>query len=88
MDLGDINNGFIRYSNSDSDGESKLPLAKSVMFIMVRGLTSRLAFPYAQFSVESIKGLQLFPLFWEAVHRLEFMGFRVHSCTRDGATSN
>ena len=87
-DLGDINNDFIRYSNSDSDGESKLPLAKSVMFIMVRGLTSRLTFPYAQFPVESIKGSQLFPLFWEAVHRLEFMGFRVLSCTCDGATSN
>ena len=42
VDLGNINNEFLRYSNSDSGGESKLPLAKSVMFIMVRGLTSGL----------------------------------------------
>jgi len=34
--LGDINNAFIRYSNSESDSPSELPLAKSVLFIMVR----------------------------------------------------
>jgi len=83
VDLGDINNDFLRYSNSESGSECKLPLAKSVMFIMVRG---GLSFPYAQFPAESIKGSQLFPLFWEAVHRLEFMGFRILSCTCDGAT--
>ena len=83
--LGEINNDFIRYSNSDSDSESNLHLAKSVMFIVVKGLTSRLTFRYAQFPVESIKGSQLFP-FWEAVHGLEFMGFRVLPCTCDGAT--
>jgi len=88
VDLGDINNAFLRYSNSDSDSLNELPLAKSVLFIMVRGLTSNLTFPYAQFPVESVKGSQLFPLFWEAVHRLECIGFRVMSCTCDGATSN
>jgi len=40
VDLGDINNDFLRYSNSDSGSECKLPLAKSVMYIMVRSLTS------------------------------------------------
>ena len=88
LDLGNVNNELLRYSNSDSGGESKLPLAKSVMFIMVRGLTSGFHFPYAQFPADSIKGSQLFLLFWKAVHRLEFMGFCVLSCTCDGATSN
>ena len=63
-------------------------MAKSVLFIMVRGLTSNLAFPYAQFPVDSIKGSQLYPLFWEAVHHLECMNFKVLTCTCDGATSN
>ena len=58
MDLGDVNNDFLRYSNSETDCESSLPLAKSVLFIMVRGLTSNLTFPYAQFPVDSIKGSQ------------------------------
>ncbi|XP_065883726.1 uncharacterized protein [Dysidea avara] len=88
VNLGDVNNDFIRYANSEADGESSLPLAKSVLFIMVRGLTSKLTFPYAQFPVDSIKGSQLYPLFWEAVHRLECMSFKVFTCTCDGATSN
>lgn len=85
VELGDINDAFIRYSNSETN---ELPLAKSVLFIMIRGLASNLIFPYAQFPVESLKGSQLFPLFWEAVHRLECIGFHVLSCTCDGATSN
>ena len=76
VDLGDINNAFLRYSNSESDSINELPLAKSVMFIKRRGLTSNLTFPYAQFPVDSVKGSQSFPLFWEAVHRLECIGFR------------
>lgn len=88
VELGDVNDAFVRYSNSESSSQSELPLAKSVLFIMVRGLTSDLTFAYAQFPVESLKGSQLFPLFWEAVHRLECIGFHVLSCTCDGATSN
>jgi len=72
VNLDDINNAFLRYSNSDNINE--LLLAKSVLFIMLRGLTSNLTFPYAKFPVESVKGLLLFPLFWEAVHRLECIG--------------
>jgi len=71
VDLGNVNNDFMRYSNSETDCESSLPLAKSVLFIMVRSLTSNLTFPYAQFPVDSVTGSQLCPLFWEAVHRLE-----------------
>ena len=55
---------------------------------MVRGLTSNLTIPYAQFPVDSVKGSQLFPLFSEVVHRLECIGFHVMSCICDGATSN
>ena len=89
VELGDVDDVFIKYSNSESGSElSSVPLAKSVLFIMVRGLTSDLTFAYAQFPVESLKGSQMFPLFWEAVHRLECVGFHVLSCTCDRATSN
>jgi len=67
---------------------SELPLVKSVLFIMVRGLTSNLTFPYIQFSVDSVNSLQFFPLFREVIHRLECTGFHVMSCTCDGTTSN
>ena len=64
VELGDVNDAFIKYSNSESDSDlSSVPLTKSFLFIMVRGLTSDLTFAYAQFPVESLKGSQMFPLF-------------------------
>ena len=45
-------------------------------------------FPYAPFPVDLVKGPQLFPMFWEAVHWLECIGFSVISCICDGTTSN
>ena len=63
VDLDDINNDFICYSY-ESGCESSLPLAKSVLFIMVRGLTSNLTFAYAQFPVHSVKvHSYVYPLF-------------------------
>jgi len=67
---------------------SELPLEKSVLFTMVRGLTTNLTFPYAQFPVDSVDDLHFFPLFWEEVHWLECIGFCVMSYTCDGVTSN
>ena len=86
--MGNINNEFIRYSNSDSSGKSKLHLAKSVMFIMVRGLTSGLHFQYTQFPADSIKGSQPFSSFLGSSPQSGIMGFCVLSYTCDGATSN
>ena len=47
------------------------PLAKSMMVFMVRGLFTKLQFPYAQFPVMSVSGDQLYKPFWEAIGRLE-----------------
>ena len=81
VELGDVNDAFIKYSNSESDSKlSSVPLAKSVLFIIVRGLTSDLTFAYAQFPVESLKGSQMFPLFWELFidsNVLDFMCYHV-----------
>ena len=61
VELGDVNDAFIKYSNSESDSElSSVPLAKSVLFIMVRGLTSDLTFAYAQSLWSHLKGHKCF----------------------------
>lgn len=45
--------------------------------MMVRGLFSRLRFPYAQFPVSSVTGDLLFEPFWQAVFRLERLDLKV-----------
>ncbi len=47
------------------------------MVFMVRGLFTRLRFPYAQFPCCSVTGELLFNPFWEAVIRLERMELKV-----------
>ena len=63
-------------------------LAKTMMVFMVRGLCSRLEFPYAQFPCSKVTGDLLFQPFWEAVRRLEFLGLKVIATTADGASTN
>ena len=53
------------------------PLASTMMTFMVRGLFSRLEFPYAHFPGHNITGDLLYDPFWEAVMRLERLGFKV-----------
>ena len=53
-------------------------LAKSMMVFMVRGLFTRLQFPYAQFPCANLSREQLFEPFWEAVRRIDTnCGFKV-----------
>lgn len=85
--LGDINNHLATYEGS-LDQNSVPVLANSMLVLMVRGLFSRLQFPYAQFACTSLTGDQFFDLFWEAVCRLERCGFKVVACTCDGLSSN
>ena len=52
MNLGDINSHLLRFARSLSDEDQQMePLAKTMFTIMVRGLFTRLQFPYAQFLV-------------------------------------
>ncbi len=64
------------------------PLANSMLVIMVRGLFSKMQFPYAQFPCSKLRGFELFDVFWEAVERLERCGFNVLACTCDGLSVN
>ena len=78
MDIGDINNHLLALEKSLLASESPEPqLARTMMTFMVRGLLSRLEYPYAHFPCSNLTGDLLFDPFWEAVHRLERLGFKV-----------
>ena len=89
-DLGELNTHLCRFERLlASDGSCAMqPLAKSMLVLMVRGLFSGLQFPYAQFPCSSLKGDQMFHIFWKAVGRLERYGFRVLGLTCDGLAAN
>ena len=72
----------------EDGADEQEPLANSILVIMVRGLFSKLQFPYAQFPCTSLHGYELYDIFWEAVERLERCGFNVLACTCDGLSVN
>ena len=72
----------------DNHTVNSVPLANSMLVLLVKGLFSNLSFPYAQFSCTSICGDQMYDIFWEAVGRLELMGFKVMALTCDGLSAN
>lgn len=59
-----------------------------MLVLMVRGLFYKLNYPYAQFTCNTITGDLMFDPVWEAVSRLERLGFCVLALTYDGATPN
>ena len=74
-DLGDVNNFLLEFERSLTSDARAESLSKSMLVLMVRGLFTRLQFPYAQFACSSVTGDQLFSLLWEAVWRLQRCGF-------------
>ena len=48
----------------------------------------KLNFPYAHFASRGATGDILFPLVWEAIHRLESSEIKVLCVTADGASAN
>ena len=89
INLGKTNDHLLKFERSLEEGGPTLqPLANSMMVFMVRGLFTRLQFPYAQFSCASVSGDLLYDPFWEAVCRLERLGFKVLAATADGASPN
>ena len=59
-----------------------------MLVIMVRGLFTKLQYPYAQFPSVKISGDQIFDPFWEAVYRIERCTLKVVGATFDGASPN
>lgn len=87
--LGDINSHLVAYEKLVEDEvENQESLAKSVLVFMVRGLFSKLQFPYAQFPCHKLLGFELYDIFWETVERVERCGFNVLACTCDGLSVN
>lgn len=89
VNLGDINNHLSRFEEFLASDENEgltctastqyVPnLANSIMVFMVRGIFTKLSFPFAMFPCLGLVGEQLFTLFWECVFRLERLGFKVH----------
>ena len=64
------------------------PLAKSMLVIMVRGLFTKLRFPFVHFTCVNLTGEKIHPLFWEAVYRVERCEMKVMGATFDGVSAN
>ena len=85
VDLGKTNNHLLDFELLDGADRQ---VAKTMLVLMVRGLFTRVNFPYAQFACCVLTGELLFDPVWEAVSRLERQGIRVMALTCDGASTN
>ena len=70
------------------DGDCSPTIAKTMMVLMVRGLISKLNFPYVQFVCGDLSDDLLVDPVWEAISRLQRQGFRVMALICDGASTN
>jgi hypothetical protein len=80
INLGDVNNQLLQFQRSqtsDMDNPLPPPVAKHMLVFMVRGLFSKLEFPYVQFPCGTTSGGVVFPLVWECIKRLEACGLKV-----------
>ena len=83
--------GFVDFNDQLDkleSGNSKPEIATYVLTLMVRGIFINLRFPYANFPSKSVTGDALFLIVWEAIERLEKIGFKVLVITGDGASAN
>jgi len=88
VNLGETNNQLLEFESALAEDNSRQPLASTMLVIMVRGLFCRLNYPYAQFGCSNLTGDQLFDPVWQAIGRLERLGFHVLALTCDGASPN
>ena len=67
VNLGDTNNRLLEFEKGLYNDNDELPLATSMLVLMVRGLFCKLNYPYAQFACASMNGDLLFDPLWEAI---------------------
>jgi len=68
VNLGNISNHLLSFERSLADEPEQIPaIASSILVIMVRGLTSKLNFPYVQFACANLSGDLLVDPIWEAI---------------------
>jgi len=88
INISNINNQLLEFEAMIDKGDSQPSLASSMMLFMVKGLLHKFDYPYAQFACGSMSGDLMFDPVWEAVSRLERIGFFVLGLCCDGASSN
>lgn len=86
VDLGELNNDLGRLEQSE--GDQHPPVANHMLALMVRGIFTNLQFPYAHFPTSDLSADILFTIIWEAIERLESLGFKVIVVTGGGASPN
>lgn len=88
--IGDFNNQITELEKecSSSDFGPHESIATHTLVLMVRGIFSKLEFPYAHFLTKDLTGEQIFSIVWEGIERLEKLGFKVVVVTADGASPN
>ncbi|XP_053385111.1 uncharacterized protein LOC128550306 [Mercenaria mercenaria] len=86
VDLGNVSNDLTTLNENNSTVK---PLARYVLVLMIRGVSSNLKFPLAHFATNGVTSDQLFCILWEAVEILELdVGLEVMFITSDGASPN
>ena len=88
MNLGDVYDELDKLQRNLKSSTTTPEVATYVLTLMVRGIFTPLRFPYANFPTTSITGDSMFLIVWEAVERLEKLGFKVLVITADGASAN
>lgn len=88
VQLGEVNDAIQELEQNMSNDIHIPKVATHVLGVMVRGLFTNLKFPYAHFPTADLTGECLFTVLWEAIERLERLGFKVIGLTGDGASPN
>ena len=86
IDLGTVGNQLLEFEQSCQSTHT--PIATHMLVLMVRGIFMHLEYPYAHFPTHKLSGADIFSIVWEAIERLEFIGFKVLVVTADGASPN
>src|SRR5277367_1476556 len=90
VNLNGVGNDFLKLqadiNQENPTGNSSV--AKHMLVLMVRGLTSNIKCAIAHFPVESSTADMLYSIIWEAIYYLENIGIKVLCVTADGASCN
>ena len=75
VDLSNMNNQIFEFEKALSAESTDRELASTMLVFMVRGLLCKFNYPYVQFACHDVTGSQMLGPVWEAVSRLERMGW-------------
>ena len=88
VNLGVVNNQLSELERAYKSEQQRPEIATHMLVLMVRGLMTKINFPYAHFPTAGVTSDFLFSILWEAVMQLEMCEFKVIGVTSDGAPIN